>query len=74
MKMKMPSEQEVTTQLVMPTAIKLIYRITTVLLVFAFVATIIAAFLEARSLGGWSAPHLGWFGLSLYFLSIIVSR
>jgi hypothetical protein len=40
-----------------------------ILLVFAFVLTIVEAFYAS-----WPRPHLGWLGLALYFLSLLLSR
>ena len=38
-----------------------------ILLVFAFVVTIVEAFYSS-----WPRPHLGWLGLALYFLSLLL--
>lgn len=44
-----------------------------ILLVFAFVLTFVAAFQRGGPWpGSWWLPHLGWFGLSLYFLSLLL--
>jgi hypothetical protein len=44
-----------------------------ILLVFAFVLTLIAGFQRgAPGPGGWWFPHLGWIGMALYFLSLLL--
>lgn len=45
-----------------------------ILLVFAFVLTLIAAFWRGGPWpGGFPFPHLGWLGLALYFLHLLLS-
>jgi hypothetical protein len=44
-----------------------------ILLVFAFVCCTIAAFWYPGQPVPWSRPHLGWLGVALYFLSLILS-
>lgn len=43
------------------------HMISTILLVFAFVLTLISAFLPV-----WRFPHLGWLGVSLWILSVLL--
>ena len=43
-----------------------------ILLVFAFVLTLIAAFWQPGA-AGWRT-QLGWLGLSLYFLSLLLAN
>jgi hypothetical protein len=44
-----------------------------ILLVFAFVLTFIAAFWRGGPwLGGFPFPHLGWLGVALFLLSLLV--
>ena len=40
-----------------------------ILLVFAFVLTTVEAFYTS-----WPRPHLGWLGLAIYFLSLLLGR
>jgi hypothetical protein len=48
--------------------------ISIILLVFSFVLCIICAFwYPGAPAPGWSRPHLGWLGMALYFLSLILS-
>jgi hypothetical protein len=45
----------------------------TILLVFAFVLTMIAAVTQPQPIGGWASfPNLGWLGISLWILSILL--
>ena len=43
-----------------------------ILLVFAFVLTLIASFWRSPGPFAWGFPHPGWLGLSLYFLSLLL--
>jgi hypothetical protein len=43
--------------------------ISLLLLCFAFLLTIIEAFYPS-----WPRPHLGWLGLAVYFLSLLLNR
>ncbi len=44
-----------------------------ILMVFAFVLTFVAAFWRGGPwAGGFPFPHLGWLGLSLYILSLLL--
>jgi hypothetical protein len=43
-----------------------------ILLVFAFVLTLIEAFRGSPPPPSWPVPSLGWLGLSLYFLSLLL--
>ena len=42
----------------------------TILLVFAFVLSLIEA--GRGWLGTWPAPHLGWLAVALYFLALVL--
>jgi hypothetical protein len=46
----------------------------TILLVFAFVLTLLAAFLPypVAAPVTWRFPHLGWLGVSLWILSVLL--
>lgn len=44
-----------------------------ILMVFAFVLTLIAAFWRGGPWpGGFPFPHFGWLGVSLYFLALLL--
>lgn len=44
----------------------------TILTVFAFVLTLLAAFVTTAQPYWRMPPHLGWLGVSLYFLALLL--